>query len=118
MMHPYIIDTSVIYNTSGERRKKTKLARLAAEFLSESIQTGKDGHDSIEDSWSALRLVQLKLQKSKYILILQSTYVCKYILQSNTMHIIILLYYCTGMCIPVSYTHLFVVSQCLKREPK
>lgn len=66
MMHPYIIDTSVIYNTSGERKKKTKLARLAAEFLSETIQTGKDGHDSIEDSWIALKLVQLKLQKSKF----------------------------------------------------
>lgn len=67
MMHPYIIDTSVIYNTSGERRKKTKLARLVAEFLSETIQASKNGHDSIEDSCSALKLVQLKLQKSKYI---------------------------------------------------
>lgn len=67
MMHPYIIDTSVIYNTSGDRKRKTKLARLAAEFLSETIQASKDGHDSIEDSWSALKLVQLKLQKSKYI---------------------------------------------------
>lgn len=64
MMHPYIIDTSVIYNTSGDRKKKTKLARLAAEFLLETIQAGRNGHDSIEDSWSALKLVQLKLQKS------------------------------------------------------
>lgn len=64
MMHPYIIDTSVIYNRTGERRMKTKLAKLTAEFLSETIQAGEDGHDSIEDSWYALKLVQLKLQKS------------------------------------------------------
>lgn len=33
MLHPYVIDTSVIYNLSGDRTRKTGLRRLAAEFL-------------------------------------------------------------------------------------
>lgn len=61
MMHPYVIDTSVIFNVTGDRFRKTKLQILAREFLDETIQTGAAGHDSIEDSLSSLKLVQLKL---------------------------------------------------------
>ncbi|KAL0822535.1 hypothetical protein ABMA28_004582 [Loxostege sticticalis] len=64
MMHPYIIDTSLIYNFTGERTRKPKLKTLAKEFLNLDIQSGKNGHCSIEDSIASLKLVQLKLSKS------------------------------------------------------
>ncbi|XP_054286618.1 uncharacterized protein LOC129002667 [Macrosteles quadrilineatus] len=65
MMHPYIIDTSVIFNLTGNRRYKSKLAKLTQEFLNEAIQQrGALGHDSVEDSIAALKLVQHKLTKS------------------------------------------------------
>lgn len=61
MMHPYVIDTSVIYNITGNRFRKTKLALLAQKFLGEEIQQGKKGHCSVEDSSSCMKLAQLKL---------------------------------------------------------
>lgn len=64
LMHPYVIDTSVIFNISGERKSKSKLRTLAREFLGEIIQNHKKGHDSIEDSAASMKLVQLKLSKS------------------------------------------------------
>ncbi|CAH0694135.1 unnamed protein product [Spodoptera exigua] len=64
MMHPYIIDTSLLYNFTGERTRKPKLKTLAREFLKENIQMGTDGHCSTEDSLAALKLVQLKLSNS------------------------------------------------------
>lgn len=64
MMHPYIIDTSLVYNFTGERTRKPKLKALAKEFLNEDIQCSKKGHCSVEDSLAALKLIQLKLSKS------------------------------------------------------
>ncbi|XP_076275568.1 RNA exonuclease 5 isoform X2 [Rhynchophorus ferrugineus] len=66
MMHPYIIDTSVIYNVTGDRCRKTKLQTLAREFLDEKIQTGHQGHCSSEDSLACMKLTQLKLSKHLY----------------------------------------------------
>lgn len=63
MMHPYVIDTSVIFNISGDRRRKSKLQALASEFLGEAIQKNPLGHDSIEDCSASLKLTKLKLQK-------------------------------------------------------
>lgn len=64
MMHPYVIDTSLIYNFTGERTKKPKLKVLAREFLKQDIQSGNNGHCSVEDSLASLKLVQLKLSQS------------------------------------------------------
>lgn len=64
MMHPYIIDTSLIYNFTGERTRKPKLKTLAREFLNKDIQSSKNGHCSVEDSMTSLKLVQLKLSKN------------------------------------------------------
>ncbi|XP_048506126.1 RNA exonuclease 5 isoform X2 [Athalia rosae] len=64
MMHPYIIDTSVIYNITGDRYRKTKLQTLAREFLNERIQEGRRGHCPAEDSRASLKLAQLKLANS------------------------------------------------------
>ncbi|XP_055315278.1 RNA exonuclease 5 isoform X2 [Sitodiplosis mosellana] len=63
MMHPYVIDTSVIFNISGDRRRKSKLQTLAHEFLGEAIQKNPLGHDSIEDCSASLKLTKLKLQR-------------------------------------------------------
>ena len=64
LMHPYIIDTSVIYNVTGVRWRKSKLSLLSKVFLGEEIQKhGEKGHNPIEDSVAAMKLVNLKLQK-------------------------------------------------------
>lgn len=64
MMHPYVIDTSVIYNITGESRRKTKLKTLSHMFLGETIQDkGVEGHDPKEDAIAAMKLVLLKLEK-------------------------------------------------------
>lgn len=64
MMHPYVIDTSIIFNISGDRKRKSKLQTLASEFLGEKIQKNPLGHDSIEDCSASLKLTKLKLEKS------------------------------------------------------
>lgn len=66
MMHPYIIDTSVIFNITGERSRKTKLAVLSNQFLEERIQENSAGHCSSEDSLACMKLVQLKLENNLY----------------------------------------------------
>ncbi|KAJ9594990.1 hypothetical protein L9F63_013712 [Diploptera punctata] len=65
MMHPYIIDTSVIYNITGDRLRKTKLSFLAQKFLGEEIQQSVHGHCSVEDSTTSMKLTQLKLANDR-----------------------------------------------------
>ncbi|ERL93858.1 RNA exonuclease 5 isoform X1 [Dendroctonus ponderosae] len=79
MMHPYVIDTSVIYNLTGDRARKTKLQILASQFLDEKIQAGNHGHCSSEDSLACMKLVQLKLRKNRYYgdAVMNSIYVKK-----------------------------------------
>ncbi|XP_060851794.1 uncharacterized protein LOC132930127 [Rhopalosiphum padi] len=64
LFHPYIIDTSVIFNLNGNKGYKSKLKLLAKNFLDMNIQCGNLGHDSIEDSRATMLLVQIKLCKS------------------------------------------------------
>lgn len=67
LMHPYVIDTSVIFNISGDRNRKSKLQHLAKHFLDEEIQMDVTlGHSSIEDSTASLKLTKLKLSKDIY----------------------------------------------------
>jgi len=62
IFHPYVIDTSVIYNRTGIRSYKPSLRSLAYELLGKEIQTvDKLGHDSLEDAVTAMELVKLKL---------------------------------------------------------
>lgn len=63
MMHPYVIDTSVIFNLTGARGRKSKLQTLARQFLGETIQISPLGHDSVEDSAASMKLTKLKLAK-------------------------------------------------------
>lgn len=66
MMHPYVIDTSVIYNMTGDRNRKTKLQILSQQFLGETIQMDLQGHSSIEDSTACIKLTKLKLSQDIY----------------------------------------------------
>uniref|UniRef100_A0A224YYE2 RNA exonuclease 1 n=1 Tax=Rhipicephalus zambeziensis TaxID=60191 RepID=A0A224YYE2_9ACAR len=66
MIHPYVIDSSVIYNVTGNRRIKTKLKTLTSTFLGEEIQTGTDGHCSAEDATASLRLVKHRLKQGLF----------------------------------------------------
>jgi hypothetical protein len=60
MFHPYVIDTSIIYNTSGNRDIKPSLRQLSAQFLGKIIQESK--HNPTEDAKASLQLVLLKLR--------------------------------------------------------
>lgn len=62
IFHPYVIDTSVIYNRTGIRSQKPSLKALAYLFLGKYIQNAHMiGHDSLEDAITSLELVKLKL---------------------------------------------------------
>ncbi|XP_078317997.1 uncharacterized protein LOC111120909 isoform X2 [Crassostrea virginica] len=62
MYHPYVIDTSCIYNLSGRSGMKTGLKRLTEMFVKETIQEGTKGHNSVEDAKATMKLVQHKLK--------------------------------------------------------
>lgn len=64
MFHPYVIDTSTIYNLSGFKNKKVGLKRLTSHFLGKEIQCGNQGHSSVEDASASIQLVLLKLKHS------------------------------------------------------
>ncbi|KAI1305836.1 RNA exonuclease 1 [Halotydeus destructor] len=63
VMHPYVVDTSVIYNLSGVRSTKSSLKALSDRFLNQKIQQGSGGHSAVEDAIATLRLVKLKVRK-------------------------------------------------------
>ena len=64
MFHPYVIDTSVCFNITGNRRWKTGLSKLTEMFLNKTIQNhGSNGHHPVEDAGAAMALVNLKLEK-------------------------------------------------------
>ena len=66
-MHPYIIDTSLIFDHSRGGIYRPSLKWLATKHLKREIQRGqhkkKAGHDSIEDALACIDLVKLKLEK-------------------------------------------------------
>ncbi|XP_058462513.1 RNA exonuclease 5 isoform X2 [Malaya genurostris] len=66
LMHPYVIDTSILFNVTGTQGTKSKLKVLAKKFLQRDIQCSSKGHNSIEDSMASLELVKLKLAKNIY----------------------------------------------------
>uniref|UniRef100_A0AAG5D7N0 Exonuclease domain-containing protein n=2 Tax=Anopheles atroparvus TaxID=41427 RepID=A0AAG5D7N0_ANOAO len=66
MLHPYVIDSSIVFNITGNASHKAKLRLLAKQFLHKDIQCSTDGHNPIEDCMASLALVQLKLSKSIY----------------------------------------------------
>ncbi|XP_052859885.1 uncharacterized protein LOC128267137 [Anopheles cruzii] len=66
MIHPYVIDTSIVYNLSGNPNHKSKLQLLAKVFLKKSIQCDTAGHNPVEDCSACMDLVKAKLSQSLY----------------------------------------------------
>lgn len=66
MIHPYVIDSSLIFNLTGQRNHKSKLKLLSSVLLGQEIQEGTEGHCSEEDALASLRLVKLRLQKGLF----------------------------------------------------
>ncbi|KAI9869110.1 MAG: hypothetical protein M1813_002934 [Trichoglossum hirsutum] len=65
MTHPFIIDTSIIYQHPRGPPLKSSLKFLAQKYLGREIQKGhgSKGHDSIEDAKACLDLVKQKCEK-------------------------------------------------------
>lgn len=73
LLHPYIVDTSVIFGHHNGRPYKPSLKWLAMRYLKREIQRGQhvnfsthkmeSGHDSVEDALACIDLVKLKLEK-------------------------------------------------------
>ncbi|KAF2349713.1 Ribonuclease H-like domain [Trinorchestia longiramus] len=62
MHHPYVVDTSVLFNLSGSKQT-SKLKTLTSHFLHREIQCcSRLGHDPSEDAVATLQLALLKLQ--------------------------------------------------------
>ncbi|ESO05893.1 hypothetical protein HELRODRAFT_159979 [Helobdella robusta] len=57
MYHPFVIDTSCLYNLSGQKHCKSNLKTLASVFLNRSIQrNGCLGHNPREDAEAVMML--------------------------------------------------------------
>jgi RNA exonuclease 1 len=63
LAHPYVIDTSVIYNHTRGPPSKPSLKWLTYKWLDRRIQVGTDGHDSAEDATACVDLLKLKCKK-------------------------------------------------------
>lgn len=65
MTHPFIIDTSILYQHPRGPPLKSSLKWLAQRYLRREIQKGHgiSGHDSIEDARACLDLVKLKCER-------------------------------------------------------
>jgi DNA polymerase III epsilon subunit-like protein len=61
--HPFVVDTSMIFTPLATPTSKPSLRRLCKELLCEEIQNKSQGHDSIEDATTCMKLMQLKLEK-------------------------------------------------------
>ena len=69
LSHPLVIDTSCLFTPSAPTLHKPGLRLLAKQLLLEDIQHGKDGHSSIEDAATCMKLVQKKLREGRLCVI-------------------------------------------------
>jgi RNA exonuclease 1 len=63
MTHPFLIDTGILYPHPRGPPYKQSLKWLAQKYLHREVQKGSKGHDSVEDSNTALDLVKQKCEK-------------------------------------------------------
>ena len=75
MTHPYVIDTSVIFNLTGVKGRKSSLRNLSWNLIEEEIQAGSIakrrgiGHCPVEGASAAMKLVKAKLEKGEFFII-------------------------------------------------
>ncbi|KAI0988401.1 hypothetical protein GJ496_003249 [Pomphorhynchus laevis] len=62
MYHPYLIDTSTIFNIIGSRGHTPSLKDLAFKFLGKLIQEEDGHHSPVEDAAATMSLLQYKLK--------------------------------------------------------
>ena len=62
MFHPYVIDTSCLFLATMNYQCKPKLRFLAKKLLGLEIQTGDDGHSSVQDACTCMKLVLKRLR--------------------------------------------------------
>ncbi|TDH70728.1 hypothetical protein CCR75_004222 [Bremia lactucae] len=62
VLHRRVIDTVCMYPHPKGPPFRSALRFLASQFLNRSIQTGTDGHCSVEDAVATLQLAQLKIK--------------------------------------------------------
>jgi len=62
LLHARVVDTGVLFPHPKGPPFRTALRRLTERFLKRTIQTGADGHDSVEDARAAMDLAQLKFR--------------------------------------------------------
>lgn len=60
ILHHRIIDTTALYPHPKGPPFRSALRFLSSTYLSKAIQTGTDGHCSIEDAVATLQLVQVR----------------------------------------------------------
>lgn len=65
LVHPFIVDTSIIYPHPRGPPLKCSLKWLTQKYQNKQIQNGMAGHDSIEDARAVLELVKLKCEKGE-----------------------------------------------------
>jgi RNA exonuclease 1 len=65
LVHPFIVDTSIIYPHPRGPPLKCSLKWLTQKYMGKQIQNGMAGHDSIEDARAVLELVKLKCEKGE-----------------------------------------------------
>lgn len=67
MLHPYVIDTSCLFLPPVTSPMKPGLRLLAKKLLGADIQRGEDGHCSIEDASTCMKLVLRRIQDGKVV---------------------------------------------------
>ncbi|KAJ5125091.1 uncharacterized protein N7515_008916 [Penicillium bovifimosum] len=65
LVHPFIVDTSIIYPHPRGPPLKSSLKWLMQKYQNKQIQGGMAGHDSVEDARAVLELVKLKCEKGE-----------------------------------------------------
>ncbi|CAG8944397.1 unnamed protein product [Penicillium salamii] len=65
LVHPFIVDTSIIYPHPRGPPLKCSLKWLTQKYQGKQIQNGMEGHDSVEDARAVLELVKMKCEKGE-----------------------------------------------------
>lgn len=67
MLHPYVIDTSCLFLPSVNCTMKPGLRLLAKKLLGADIQGGENGHCSIEDASTCMKLVLKRIRDGEVV---------------------------------------------------
>ncbi|ORY04005.1 hypothetical protein BCR34DRAFT_605005 [Clohesyomyces aquaticus] len=63
LTHPFIVDTAILYPHPRGPPYRQSLKFLSQRYLSQAIQKGDKGHDSVEDARACLHLVKQKCER-------------------------------------------------------